>query len=138
MHKVFQLPSSTRRRLITPSLALLVLFPSQEKKKARELEKAKDRIGQTPHLDAALLSRRRLKVSFPDPLRDLIPQRAALPLSLSLHRLHRDLFLRTSHIRERRARLRVLACRIPLPLKSARLRAGARADGWCECRLERV
>ena len=36
MHKVFELPSSTCRRLITPSLALLILFPSQKHVSSKE------------------------------------------------------------------------------------------------------
>ena len=91
-----------------------------------------------PHLDAALLPRRRVKVAFSDPLCDLEPQRTALPLALLLDLTHGDLFLRTRHIRERRARPRILARCVPLPLVAARLRARAGADGRGEVRLERV
>ena len=91
-----------------------------------------------PHLDAALLPRSGVKVAFPNPLRDLGPQRTALPLALFLDRPHGDLLLRTRHIRECRAGLGVLARRVPLPLIAARLRARAGADGRGEVRLERV
>ena len=90
------------------------------------------------HLDATLLPRRRVKVALTYSLCNLVPQRATLPLALSLDLSHGDLFLRTRHIRERRARLRVLARCVPLPLIAARLRTGARTDRRGKVRLERV
>ncbi len=138
MHKVFQLPRVTCRSLITPSLALFVLLTTIPWQKPDHRLDFNRTGGRGLHLNAAFLPCRRLKIAFPNPLCDFAPQRAALPLSLLFHGPNGDLFLRTRHIREHRARLGVFADHVPLSLVVAPLHTRACANGRGEVRLERV
>ena len=90
------------------------------------------------YLNAALLSRCRLKVALSNPFRNFVPQRTTLPLALLLRRSHRDLLLGTRHIREHHARLYIFTCGIPLPLKAARMEARPRTNRRRQIRLEAV
>lgn len=93
LFEVLQLPRSSRRRLVLPSLTLLILHP-QISTNIPTLRKL------NTNLNSSLLSARSLKVTFPNPLRDSMPKLPALPLTLLLNGLHRDLLLGRRHIVE--------------------------------------
>ena len=90
------------------------------------------------HLNAALLSRCRLKVALSDPFSNLEPQSTTLPFALLFHRSHHDFLLGTRQIREDHARHWIFTCGIPLPLEAARLEAQTRTNWRREIRLEGV
>ncbi len=90
------------------------------------------------YLNAALLSRRRLKVALSNPFHNLEPRSTTLPLALLLHRAHGDLFLGTRHICENRACPQAFTFRVLLPLEAARLEHRAGTNWRLEIHLEGV